>query len=225
MAVRLIDYFTRVVAFTQAWQKKLPKVQPAIVSVQADYETMFTQAQEEVRLAEYSAEDYDLARFAVVAYIDETIMLSDWVNRDAWAAQSLQLKYYETTNAGKEFFIRLNDLPESRKQVREVYLICLSLGFSGIYFGEDQHTSLEQIKKSGLETLWADQTGDIDFSTPFPQAYPSELTKTKDKNLKWGWGFLTLVFLILPPALFISLFVMFRLYLYKIIDDFIRVGM
>ncbi|RKY91231.1 MAG: hypothetical protein DRQ01_08025 [Ignavibacteriae bacterium] len=77
-----------------------------------------------------------LAKFAIVAFLDETIISSSWSQKDAWLSDPLQIKLFETFNAGEEFFNFLNELSQktsANKEVLEVYYLCLSLGFKGKY--------------------------------------------------------------------------------------------
>ena len=70
--------------------------------------------------------DYDDARFAVCAWVDEVILHMLWIHRDLWQRNLLQNKYYGTVNAGSEFYDRLNILGHGNVIVREVYFLCLS---------------------------------------------------------------------------------------------------
>src|ERR1700741_2295832 len=51
-------------------------------------------------------ETFREARFAVLSWVDETILNSNWPHRSHW--QHLMLAYYGTLNAGEEFFRRLD---------------------------------------------------------------------------------------------------------------------
>jgi len=77
-----------------------------------------------------------LAKFALVAFLDETIISSDWEEKDEWLQEPLQIKLFDTFNAGEEFFINLSNLRQrtsSNKDILEIYYLCLSLGFKGKY--------------------------------------------------------------------------------------------
>lgn len=76
------------------------------------------------------------ARFAIVAFLDEAIVGSNWAGRVAWVAKPLQVQLYGKAVAGEEFFERLNMLKADaalRNDVLEVYYLCLALGFKGKY--------------------------------------------------------------------------------------------
>lgn len=83
-----------------------------------------------------SAEDVELARYALAAFIDETVINSDNNCRENWIAEPLQTQFFNDNLAGENFFKRLEALlPELRKHLEaaEVYYFCLALGFQGRY--------------------------------------------------------------------------------------------
>lgn len=76
------------------------------------------------------------SKFALVAFIDETIIGSEWTNKVNWLAEPLQLKLFNCFNAGQEFFTRLEQFRQRQREnadVLEVYFLCMSLGFRGKY--------------------------------------------------------------------------------------------
>jgi type VI secretion system protein ImpK len=81
------------------------------------------------------------AKFALVAFIDETILASDWSEKDRWLAKPLQLELYNRYDAGEEFFNRLDELRgqvAANAQVIEIFYLCMALGFKGRYLIHDQ---------------------------------------------------------------------------------------
>ncbi|MEM1128486.1 MAG: type IVB secretion system protein IcmH/DotU [Bacteroidota bacterium] len=88
-----------------------------------------------------SAREVSEAKFALVAFLDETILSSDWYYKDQWVANPLQLEVYNRYDAGDEFFVKLKplmDQPQSMPEVLEVYYLCMTLGFKGQYLVHDQ---------------------------------------------------------------------------------------
>ena len=71
------------------------------------------------------------ATFAVVAFLDEAILATDWPGHGAWSSQPLQLTHYDRYDAGEQVFERLKRLLDeggTRTAVLEVYYLCLALG-------------------------------------------------------------------------------------------------
>ena len=103
--------------------------------------------------ADVRADELEEARFALVAWLDEVILRSDWPGRDEWAAEPLQLRLYKTNRAGNEFYEHLRRLRPEHTRAREVYLLVLSLGFEGQY--HDQQAERRALIKLQYETLRA----------------------------------------------------------------------
>jgi type VI secretion system protein ImpK len=82
-----------------------------------------------------SRDDVEDARYAIVAFLDEQIFQSSWSGKQEWMLEPLQLTYYNENTAGEGFFKRLTAIearPE-RAHLLQVYYLCLSLGFQGMY--------------------------------------------------------------------------------------------
>ena len=83
-----------------------------------------------------ATESIDEAKYALIALIDETVLSVAGICRDYWLTRPLQLEHFGDNIAGQEFYNKLQKMllqPESKKDVLEVYYLCLSLGFEGKY--------------------------------------------------------------------------------------------
>jgi len=87
------------------------------------------------RAAGIQEADIAEARYALVAFIDEQILKSNWSGRSEWMNQPLQLGLYRENNAGENFFARMRALLNQggRQAALQVYYLCLALGFRGAY--------------------------------------------------------------------------------------------
>lgn len=161
---------------------------------------------------EFAPEDYDQARFAICAWIDEAIMNSQWSERTAWQREPLQLKFYQTMNAGELFFDRLNSLGGHQNDVREVYYLCLAMGFMGRFCKEEDRFLLEQLKTSNLKVLTGKSVGlpGLKKSELFPDAYPAETAQVAPKKSGGRFGLLDIALAIFPVALFGVLFLIYN---------------
>jgi len=82
--------------------------------------------------------------------------------------------YFNTTNAGAEFYDRLSVLNKfgPDKDIREVFALSMGLGFLGKYFRGEDRQRYEEIKAFNLSLLLPDETEqNIDSATLFPSAY------------------------------------------------------
>lgn len=97
---------------------------------------LFDKFEREGRTAGIDNEKVRLAKFALVAFLDETIISSSWTQKDEWLAEPMQIKLFDTFNAGEEFFEHLHQLRQrssGNADILEVYYLCLALGFKGKY--------------------------------------------------------------------------------------------
>jgi type VI secretion system protein ImpK len=89
----------------------------------------------------YDSEDIHDAQLAVVAFLDEVILVSDDPSKEEWMKLPLAHDMLGQPVAGEVFFERLEALLRSPKDssrladLLEVYLLCLTLGFEGKYSG------------------------------------------------------------------------------------------
>jgi type VI secretion system protein ImpK len=95
-------------------------------------------AETEARKRGYNAEDVQLAVFAVVAFLDESILnLRHPVFAD-WPRRPLQEEYFGHHVAGEIFFQNLQrilgrDESQDMADLLEIYYLCMLLGFAGKY--------------------------------------------------------------------------------------------
>jgi type VI secretion system protein ImpK len=95
-------------------------------------------AEQEARQAGYAADDVRLALFAVIAFLDETVLNSGQSMFADWPRRPLQEEVFGVHMAGELFFQYLQQLlgrqdSEDLADVLEVYELCLLLGFKGRY--------------------------------------------------------------------------------------------
>lgn len=126
--------------------------------------------EEQAKTLGVSQENFRDARYAVLAWADELILNSAWPQRMQW--QHLMLTYYGTVNAGEDFFRRLDALPAQANDVREIYFLCLALGFQGQYALGSDPRELRELKQRAYKQLSA-VNGDIrqNYARLFPEAY------------------------------------------------------
>jgi len=154
--MRLIDCFADAISTTLAYVDAIRAgVSPDYEDVRLGVESVLT-ANANYAAGGFTREHYDTAKFAVVAFIDEIILLSDWEHRHHWAHELLQKSHFGTSNAGEEFFRRLDGLSSfdpGERDVREVYVYCLALGFVGKFYRPGDRAKLEEIRNSNLKVL------------------------------------------------------------------------
>lgn len=102
----------------------------------------------------HTAEDVRMARYAVTAFIDETISRTDWEGKTQWMQNPLSLECFGDSRAGDEFFNKLEDLrrqADTKSDLLEVYYTCLALGFEGKYALADPQGRRDLIAQVGRD--------------------------------------------------------------------------
>ncbi|HZP01416.1 MAG TPA: DotU family type IV/VI secretion system protein [Terriglobia bacterium] len=104
----------------------------------AQIRTAIESAQSEAVRRGYSPEDSRMAAFAVVAFLDESILNSSNAAFSDWPRMPLQEELFGTHLAGEMFYQVVERLLSRRDSVDvadllEVYALCLMLGFRGRY--------------------------------------------------------------------------------------------
>ena len=171
--MRIVDCFTDVILLARKLSRGDVQVE-SFEEARSALEALFDKSQELSEEFNISSETYLDAKFPVVAFIDELFLCSDWEFKNDWKVQSLQRTYFNTTNAGAEYYDRLSELNKfgPDKDVREVYALTLGLGFRGKYFRGEDRQRYEEIKAFNLSLLLPDDAKqDIETATLFPFAY------------------------------------------------------
>ncbi|MGE5683249.1 MAG: type IVB secretion system protein IcmH/DotU [Bacillota bacterium] len=104
------------------------------VSLKSKVSEMLEDFEREAKEAGFDYEKIQQSIFAIVAFLDETIIGSEWEQKTEWISEPLQLKLFDTFNAGEVFFNNIKLLRQrtaANKDVLEVYYLSLVLGFKG----------------------------------------------------------------------------------------------
>src|SRR2546427_11813955 len=105
------DLFTYVLLFEQTHLHG--EFQPSYEQVRQDIAALIQQEKVATKRQGMLDKDFQDACFAVVAWADETILKhTTWKPHHEWNRYPLQLEYYQTRNAGEEFFEHLEKLGE-----------------------------------------------------------------------------------------------------------------
>jgi type VI secretion system protein ImpK len=121
------------------------KLQAGIIKPSNDLRQVVQRLLEEMeqqgKKFKYSDRQIKAAKFALAAFVDETLLSNEFSFREEWEKFPLQLEYFDEHLAGHTFFTRLEELlkhVDTEADVVEVYYLCLLLGFNGKYkMGEE----------------------------------------------------------------------------------------
>jgi type VI secretion system protein ImpK len=112
---------------------------PASNHVRPVVNNLLAQLEQSGRGLRCHPEHIESIKFALVAFLDETVLspTNDFPLRKQWEQLPLQLEYFKEHLAGVKFFERLDVLLEQSESeaadVVDVYYHCLLLGFKGKY--------------------------------------------------------------------------------------------
>ena len=222
--MHLTDCFIDLAAYMAYFLKTVAVKQPPYEQVKADVLRLLTQSEGWLKKGLFPKEDYDLARFGICAWVDEAILNSSWKEKGHWQREQLQRLYYQTTDAGELFFERLNNLGFHQRDVREVYYICLALGFKGRFIHSGDEYLLGQLKSSNLKLLIGSSVGmpSLERAELFPEAYPIESMGAGYSRRRFSFSLVTVACLMGPVVFFGLLYLIYRFALSGIAENFLR---
>lgn len=185
---------------------------------------LLAQSESCVDQGHFPREDFDQARFAVCAWVDEMLLSSAWEQKHLWLREQLQRTYFSTTGAGEEFFERLDGLGPQHREVREVYYLCLVLGFSGRFCEPDDQYRLEQLKSANLKLLLGSSAAlpPLDCGDLFPEAHCADVCGSMTDKPHRAFPLQTAVCLAGPVLVFAVMLLVYLITLNAVGENFLR---
>jgi type VI secretion system protein ImpK len=78
--------------------------------------------------------DWALAKYAVVAWIDEVLIEAPWQGRTWWVENTLEWEEFKTAECSEQFYVKAQEATAlSNRDALEVFYVCVILGFRGLY--------------------------------------------------------------------------------------------
>ncbi|MCA8913059.1 MAG: type IVB secretion system protein IcmH/DotU [Planctomycetes bacterium] len=183
---RLADLCAEVFAF--AFQLRASKDPGAADEVKQKIGNLFSEFEQKARSKDFKPESVQNAKYALTAFLDETVLSSKFPMKDEWAGSPLQLEYFNDFAAGEEFYNKLktvrggadNDKPD----VLEVFFLCLTHGFKGMYIDLKGMEERKQLMDSLATELKQHRPGDAVFMSPSWQP-PDDLPRLVRSTPSW----------------------------------------
>lgn len=225
--MRLCDCFTNLMAYVTYAVKNMNSLQPSYEQIHSDIQKLITDSEKIRSDNGFLEKDYDQARFAVFSWIDEMILRSGWRENEKWKLQKLQRRYYDTDNAGELFFERLNNIGPHQQNVREVYYICLALGFIGQFVNEGDDMLIRGLKTGNLQILTGSSVGvpRLNEETIFKDAYPDSFKQVEiDSDTRKLFSPLAIFFFIFPVAVYWIAFLLYRFILNSDLEKILQIS-
>ena len=167
-------------AFRQTWQQwqvdwsQLPKDSEDDAALVDTVVELSTQASQRLwrtaysRVGDSATEQVKALVYAFVALVDETLLFTPWPGQAAWQDKPLESRLYASRQAGEQLPAAIQTLldeqqPTSR-DLANVYLQCLILGFHGRLRGEHSQAQLEKWRMALFNFAWQDDASYADVS-------------------------------------------------------------
>ncbi|MFJ2683474.1 DotU family type IV/VI secretion system protein [Pseudomonas sp. NPDC087342] len=171
-------------AFRQAWLQwseewnQLPKDSDETVLVEAVVE-LSTQISQRLwrtafaRVGDAATEQVKALVYAFVALIDETLLFTPWPGQSAWQDKPLESRMYASRQAGERLPSAIKELLDQQipttRDLANVYLQCLVLGFQGRLRGEHSQVQHEKLRLALFTFAWQHEADYADVSTRLAQ--------------------------------------------------------
>ena len=106
------------------------------------------------------SQDWQFAKYALVAWIDEVLIEAPWEGRGWWNENALEVDLFNTRLCNEQFYVKAKEASAlSRRDALEVFYGCVVLGFRGLY--RDPMAAAVLAEPRGLPPdleTWARQT-------------------------------------------------------------------
>jgi len=147
-----------------------------------------------------------VSKFALAAFVDETVLTGDFHLKEQWERFPLQLEYFGEQLAGEKFFDKLEAMLRQidvTADAVEVFYMCLLLGFKGKYAVYEQDKLMSIMQKTAEALMRVGKIRKVDLSShvlvndqPSPPKKQSMPTWVKILALS-GLALVILVYLVL----------------------------
>lgn len=181
--MRLVDFYIPAILYSHEVAELAVDAQADVETISLKFDQFYQQARMDSEEAGFDFDTFQDAWYAVVAYVDEKLLTTKWAGQRKWMKYALQRKYFQTTNAGADFYTRLNTLNKhgDGRSIREVFLLCLGLGFKGKFYPPADRPKLESVREFNMGLLLPDEAKtNLEDSILFRSAFSKEQLEARD---------------------------------------------
>lgn len=160
-------------AFRETWQQwsqdwnHLPKDSEDEAALVDTVVELSTQASQRLwrtafaRVGDSATEQVKALVYAFVALVDETLLFNPWPGQSAWQEKPLESRLYSSRQAGEQVPAAIQTLLDEQqpttRDLANVYLQCLILGFHGRLRGEQGQVQREKWRRALFMFAWQDE--------------------------------------------------------------------
>lgn len=108
-----------------------------------------------------------VSKFALAAFVDETVLTNNFPLRNEWEKNPLQLEYFGEQLAGNKFFDKLEAMLkqiDATADAVEIYYFCMLLGFKGRYAVYEQEKLLATMQMTANALVKAGKIKPVELS-------------------------------------------------------------
>jgi type VI secretion system protein ImpK len=174
-------------------------LRPKIASMLTDFENRAERYR-------FSSKITQVAKFALAAFVDETVLSSNFNLKEEWEKNPLQLEYFGESLAGNKFFEKLaamNKQIDVTADAVEIYYVCMLLGFKGRYGVYEKEKLLTIMQETANALVKAGKIRPVELSPhwladdqPEPPK-PRKMPTWAKVSALGGLGFAFIVYLIM----------------------------
>jgi len=168
----LMDLCTPVFAYSSVLPRDAGGMHPAYAQFRQEVMTALTRIETDAAEHGVDAEDVQDAVYALSLFLDEDVATSEWSGKSQWANEPLYAVKLADPEGGINFFRRLDEMGNRRAAAKEVFLVCLAMGFRGKYAElepSQQAAKLGEIRQRVLRSIHPTPLDNVDEL--FPEAY------------------------------------------------------
>jgi type VI secretion system protein ImpK len=167
----LCSLFVPTMAYVQSVEQM---ANPSAQEVHDQLDSLILSARELALAGELPHERFREALFPVVAWCDERFAnLPAWKANHDWRPLMLQKKIFKTSLAGVLFYEQLESLSKDDNDLREIFVLCLSMGFLGRYSQHPNDPDLIKLRLAHYKLVRPSKANSENASDEhlFPEAY------------------------------------------------------
>lgn len=115
----------------------------------------------------FSSKIIQVSKFALAAFVDETVLSNNFNLKEEWEKNPLQLEYFGEHLAGNKFFEKLAAMIKQvdvTADAVEIYYVCMLLGFKGRYAVYEKERLLQIMQETANALVKAGKIRPVELS-------------------------------------------------------------
>jgi type VI secretion system protein ImpK len=172
----LMDLCTPVLAYSSVLPRDAGGMHPTYAQFRQEVLASLQKIETEAPEFGIDREDAQDAVYALSLFLDEDVATSEWTGKLQWANEPLYAVKLQDPEGGINFFRKLDEMGDRRRAVKEIFLVCLAMGFRGKYAElepSQQAAKLGEIRQRVLRSIHPTPLDNVEEL--FPEAYePAE---------------------------------------------------